>query len=56
MEDKNNNPIQQDKRKLRLEALPAEDGRNFVNAFTWLIKEAKKQNLVVYQLNKQNND
>jgi len=36
--------------------LPTEDGRNFVNAFAWLTKEAKKQNLPVYQPNKQNND
>jgi len=53
--------MQEDKKEkkqniLRLDTLPAEDGRNFVNAFAWLFKEAKKQNLAIYQIKKQDND
>ena len=40
----------------RIEALPTEDGRNFVDAFAWLIRQDKKQNPALYQLKTEKHD
>lgn len=50
------NTEEKEQNGFKIEDLPIEDGRNFVNAFAWLIKQDKKQNPALYQLKKQNND
>jgi len=50
------NTKEQRQNGFRLENLPIEEGRNFVNAFAWLIKQDKKQNPALYQIKKQSND
>jgi hypothetical protein len=36
--------------------IAADDSRNFVDAFVWLVKQDKKQNPALYQRKQTNND